>query len=562
MLLSLANQLNSSPWKRHLFFLAAALASLLAVGYHYGTFDMGIHIPFLKTAADPSLFPNDAYIALRSTYFSYFWFFFIPFERAGLLEETFFVTHFVSVYLIFWAIWELSVTLFRNPLSSLFSVLAFVIPHLGFVGFPVVEFGVMSRTFVLPFALFSINLFLKRRTLLAFFLAGLMYNLHVVTVNFVLAMFLLDCVLEFKRIGLKNILLGLAGFIVAALPILVWRSGAAPVDFSLRPEWYTFLEKGILLNVFALFSAYPQIIFLTLSGFSALGLFLIARKSGPDASLNTTAQIFVLATMIILLVGQIMAYWLPVTILIQSQINRAGLFMLILAYLYFANSLALRYQSDTGRDRLAALSLAFFIFPTPIVPALAWLAQKILPCARRVQIGLGLAVLVAFGVAIAISLRYDLWHPGWEIYAQDTPWVDVQEWARDNTSKDTVFITPPQRFYLYESDWRVYSERSTVATYSELLVAAFNPQYTETWTKRFDAVAPGAIPQFNGDYFTNARLAKEAYYALPAGSIQKLACEYKASYIVMEKPHSLPYPLAYQNAEFEVYDLRAQACAR
>jgi hypothetical protein len=563
MLKTLVNQLDRSLWKRHLFFLGSALCAILIVGYHYGTFDMAIHIPFLKAMADPSLFPNDSYIALRSTYFSYFWPFFIPFQQMGHLPEALFLIHIFSVYLIFWSVWEISATLFRNPLSSLFATLAFIAPRLGFVGFPVIEFGVMSRTFVLPFALFAINRFLQRRIVSAFFLIGLMYNLHVVTVNFILAMFLLDCILEYKQIGIKNILLGLGAFVLAALPVLIWKSGssAAPIDFSLRPQWYEFLVSGMLMNVFVLFSTYPHILAITAGGFCALILYLIASDQRVTSTgTEATLKVFIVATLVILLVGQNMTLWLPMTILIQSQINRAGLFMLILAYIYFAGTLARRFETEAEPGRLLPVSLAFFLSPTPILPVAVALIQKLLPSRPAVQVGLRVGTILLIVSAYLVTWQMQYWNPSIEIYGENTPWKDVQLWAKNNTSKDAIFITPPEKFGFYQSDWRVYSERSSFATYSELLVAAFNPDYTDGWVNRFSQVAPGAMHQFDGDYFANTRITQAAYGTLSAAQVQKLACANKLSYIVTEKPHTMPFKQVYENGQFTVYDLRTGVC--
>ena len=559
MLTIIANQFDRSFWKRHLFFLGTAIFTIFIVGYHYGTFDMAIHIPFLKAMADPTLFPNDTYIALHSTYFSYFWYFFIPFEHIGHLPETLFTVHIISVYLTFWAVWEISATLFHNPLASLFSVLAFIAPHIGFVGFPVIEFGVMSRTFVLPYLLFAINLFLQRRTVLAFLLAGLMYNLHVVTVNFVLAMFLLDCALEYKRIGIKNILLGLATFVLAALPVLVWKANAGPVDFSLRAEWYDLLLRN-MLNVFALFSLHTYIILITFSGFSCLVLFQIAHRHLPNPAHEKTLQIFILAVFIILFGGQIMGIWLPITILIQSQINRAGIFLLIFAYICFSGYMAKRVQSGMEQESSSLLSLAFFLSPTPILPVLILFFQKTVIMSRRTQFALALGIVALLGVIFLVALKLQIWSPKIEIYGEDSPWVDVQIWARLNTAKDAIFITPPDEHGLYQSDWRVHSERSTFVTYSEVLVAAFNPHYTDDWVDRFNEIAPGAMGNFDGDYFINTELTKEAYYRLSVADIEKLACTQKVSYIVMEKPHTLSFTLIYENQQFTVYDLRMKMC--
>ena len=52
---------------RHLLFLVSALFSILLIGYHFGTFDQVVHIPFMKAEADPSLYPGDALVALRNT---------------------------------------------------------------------------------------------------------------------------------------------------------------------------------------------------------------------------------------------------------------------------------------------------------------------------------------------------------------------------------------------------------------------------------------------------------------------------------------------------------------
>jgi len=231
MLSNLALQLDASALKRHLLFLAATVFTVLFVGYQFGTFDEAMHIPFLKDMANPALYPGDAMLALHSIYYSYFWLGFIPLIKLGWLEPMLFGVHVISIYLSYWAIWELSKTLFHRPLACLISVAAMIVPHFSFVGFPVFEFAPLSRTVVLPFLLIAINQFFKGRVILAFLIAGLMYNIHVVSVNFILAMFGLACLLEFSRIGIRKILPSAAIFILAALPVLLWKAGGDPVDF-------------------------------------------------------------------------------------------------------------------------------------------------------------------------------------------------------------------------------------------------------------------------------------------------------------------------------------------
>ena len=161
MQIKILTQLGASSFKRHMLFLAATVATFLFIGYHFGVFDEGMHIPFLKFMADPSLYPGDAMLGLHNVYYSYFWYGFIPFLRIGWLEPALFIIHFASIYLSFWAILELSETLFHNRLTSLLCMLAFIVPHFSFTGFPIFEFAPLSRTVVLPFLLIAVNQFFQ-----------------------------------------------------------------------------------------------------------------------------------------------------------------------------------------------------------------------------------------------------------------------------------------------------------------------------------------------------------------------------------------------------------------
>jgi hypothetical protein len=259
------------------------------------------------------------------------------------------------------------------------------------------------------------------------------------------------------------------------------------------------------------------------------------------------------AVIIVLVIEQFSAWWLPLTLIVQLQIMRIGLFATIFGYLYFANWLAQLYQTKSlaGLD-LALLGGGAFFLPIPAAPLLLWAAQRLRSLAwRRIASG---ALIVGFGVLTLVAARaYNIWSPGIYIYPEASPWLDVQVWARENTPKDTLFITPPEKWWFYEPEWRVFSERSTLATLSELLEAAFNPEYTAYWQPRFEAVAPGVLRQACGNIFENITLTHEAYYALSDTDLHHVACTYNVSYIVSEKPHLRPWTVAYENAGFVVY---------
>ena len=345
-------------------------------------------------------------------HYSYFWFFFQPVYRAGLLEIGLFLSHVAATYGTFWALWGLSQTLFKNNLAALFTVVGFVFPHIGFAGFPIIEFSLLNRTFVLPFLLVAFNLYLQRRIVPAYALLGVMYNLHVISAQFVLAMFLFDGVLELKRVGWCRIALGLGVFLVAASPVFLWKFGGSPVDFTSRPEWFTIIARANLYNLFYLLPPYPHILLVTASGFAALLLFGIARRLPRAEPTDHTVTLFIGAALLILAVQVITAQWLPITIIIQSQIIRVGLFVLIFGYIYFAAYLADQYARHTWAPLdFAALLGAYVFIVLPTAPLFVWVVLKLVRAQLWRRVLLGATHVISLAGMFGIAVAYDVWEP-------------------------------------------------------------------------------------------------------------------------------------------------------
>lgn len=556
MLHSLSARLARSPFSRHMLFGISAICAILYVGYHYGTFDQAVHLTYLNANGDSSLYPDDAFLALRFNQYSFFWYVFLPFNRPGLLEPTMFGIHLIATYLGFWAWWTLSETLFHDPLTSMLGLAALIFTHFGFRGGTILEFSLLNRTVVFPFLLWAIALFLRGRIGPAFLLLGLLYNLHVISVNFVVCMFLFDCLFEFRKIGWKKIAGGLALFIAAALPVLIWRARAGSLDLSLRPEWLSIIARGMFYHMYYVLAPYAHILLATMSGISVLALFAIARRANQPSPQDRTVSYFMYAALLVILINEIAANWLPITIILELQIIRIGQFILVFGYLYFAHYLASAYRSlRTRRFDWAVLTTAYVVAPFPSIPLIAWACQNFIHSFRWRQTAIAFTALTFIIVGFFIINRNQIWFPGIYPYARPTPWYQVQTWARENTAKEAIFITPPQIWGLYTPEWRVFSQRSTVVSLSELLEAAFAPEYLSTWLPRFQALAPGALAQFQGDFFDNVNITAEAYYKLPNVDLICAAEMYHTSFVVVEKPHLRPWSVVYENEQFVVYEM-------
>jgi hypothetical protein len=535
---------ETSALARHLLFLIATLIAVTLIGYHYGTFDQAVHIPFLAKTGDPSLYPNDPFLNMRFQHYSFFWALFLPFQQIHLLEIAMLVAHLVFTYCTFWALWDLSEVLFHQTLTSFVTVLVFIVPHITFGGFPIIEFSVLNRTAVLPFLLWAVVLYLRRRSLWMFALLGVLFNFHILSVNFILAMIGFDML---YRRQWKNLLQGGLIFLIFAAPILIWRAvDSHPLGLALNMEWFKAVTDTVLSNLFYLFEPQPFILFVTLSGFASVSLFFIARP-GVESEHTESMSRFVVIGLVIVGV-QIVSVLYPLTFVMQLQIVRAGIPATIFAMIYFTHYLVSQVRSKM-------LIGALIISPSAIFPLIVWAIRSRIAKPRFFDAVAGALMGMVFMVFVSAGWVLGLWQPGFYPYGATGNWRDVADWAQANTPVEAVFITPPQMMGFYTPDWRAFSKRSTVASMSDMLEIAIVPAGLDAWQERFEAVAPGARAQFRGDYFENLGITKNAYDSLTPAQITAIAQRYGASYLVSDQPGAYDFPVVYKNADFTVYEI-------
>lgn len=553
LLTSISNKVYEKKIYQYILFALASLITISLMGYYFGTFDQAIHIPDLKKLADISLYPNDRFLELRNYHYSFFWFFFIPFYRMGILEVTMFIVHFLATFFTFWTIWNLAKTLFNSPIASFLAVIAFIFPHLGFAGFPVFEFSLLNRTFILPFLLLAINLYLNKKPLYAFLILGLMYNIHVISVNFVLAMFIFDSLLRIRVVGFKNIIRQFFTFILFASPVLIWKFSNSHVDIGLDRNWFYIINNSLLAHLFTFITTNPLINFTILNGIVTIILFFLtmpAKKSENDLIIRN----FIWASIIILFVQVIAGIWLPLTIIIQSQIIRVGVFINIFAYLYFAGYISELFTNQKNTNKISLLVFALLFSISPLIPLIILLLYKKINNKNCISIFKYLVTII-FLLTLTIFYKMNIWKPGINIEPIKDDNYDVQIWAKNNTSKDAVFITPPALWWFYSLEWRVISERSTVSTLSELLEGAFLPSYTSYWRPRFEDVAPGAMSKFSEDPLKNIKITKNAYNSLTEKDILRISQKYRAKYFVSDQTNQYKFLVMYHNTSFVIYKI-------
>ncbi|MFH0773747.1 MAG: hypothetical protein V1922_05555 [bacterium] len=536
---------------RHLFFLLLTFFVLLTYGYYFGTFDQASHIPYLKKTVDVSLFPHDHFFDLRSSHYSYFWLFFIPFYKIRLLEPVMFLVHAFSTYLTFWAIWKLAKTLFHNPLTTFLATVASIFPHIGFSGFPLFEFSMLNRTVMLPFELIAFRYYLKKNYVATFLILGILYNFHALSVHFVLAMMGTDMLITLIKKREIKAFYAVPLFFITALPVLIWKFSHSGTPINLQWEWFRLLDMSTFFHLFNFVSfTNPVVTILTAGGVSALILFFIAKKYIPKNKVNETVTHFIYGGILVLFAQLIATSFFPITIIIQAQVVRIGTFLTLFAYLYTSHMVSTCYKS---RSHFFSFVTSLFLSFSPLfflTSLLFWRTTQV----RLLRV-LMIGIIITFCAILVFLFSLNVFRPGIHIWPEKTAFYDVQVWAKTQTPRTARFLTPPAKWWLYDVEWRVISERSTISTLSELLEGAFDPSYISYWKPRFEDVAPGAIKQFKGDYLANLKLTDKAYYNRSTAEFIALGKKYDVSYIVVDKHYIYNLPIAYQNAEYTVYSL-------
>lgn len=546
---------------RHfLIILGFTLLTLLVVGYRFGDGDQNSHIPFLQKTINNDLYPDNSFIELRKDHVSYLRLIlaFLVKTHVFSIEIIFFAVFLISLYLLFDAYHQLIKIFVKNNYSYL-CLLIFIVPVFSFATFPTHENYLVDRVVAMPFLVYAIAYFLKDRYKLSFTFLGVAYIFHPLTATFVLAMISSAFIFEIyrKRIDVTEIVKSFLIFLVLALPVLFWKFNTSGMDISVQREWYEIISEGVLWHVFHILSLNPPTILLTFMGIGNTAVFIWILKSQKDkiGKIDEILTIFLVAIYFVLFAGVVFSELYPVTIAIQFQLTRIGVFIPVFLYPYFIGFIYSQYKNKSmSRRRFYNMLCITAISGWLLAPLIYYLFishRKYI--AGRVLFIFNTLLLL---VGVIVAYTYEIWQPGIYIFPIQNSWHEVQYWVKDNTKISDKFITPVDKWSHYYSDFIVFSQRSSVVTLGELFEIAFHPDYIHTWKERFDDVVPGAILKFKNNYNENRKLVAEIYNQNTTEDFIRIAEKYQANYVIVEKPKTLSLDMVYENSDFLIYKIQ------
>ncbi|MDI6784038.1 MAG: hypothetical protein QME64_08105 [bacterium] len=599
--------MNRIDWRIVLIILALTVISILINGYHFEYADQELYFAYLPVYTDENAYPASDLIMLGKqtggNYYTYLWLILLPFFRLFGMQWTSFIVHFINIYLIFLAFYFLAKRLLVGgenfQLQHQKLVLGISVPILlalvllvtkKFVAgvlMVTIEPYLHPRNIALVLLIFAIERFLTKKWTLAFCLAGLAANIHLLSAGIILFCFLVSiakqsflrkqestlCTHPWIPAGAgmtakwKPIFLSCFGFIFCSAPVWVWilftASRSIPIEISTQ-LWLAILQYRNSYLFPQLWDRIGWFAFLAVLAMFSVGYYFTEPKN--PAIKKVLGLIFGL--LVLIGFGFIFSELFPIPWLLSFQPMRSIQFLIIISIILLVPYFSKLWETDwISKFWAIGLGIGIFLFEPRTILLFLIISTIYITLIPRMQkkIKWVFAIILVLTILVAIPL---LWFritskiPHWISFAkgnqsfrqtflnyvqlpgmtEPAAWQDVQLWAKENSNKDSIWLTPP-----YLSGFRLRSQRSTVVEWKDGAMSLFNPRYAVEWHQR--------LQDFGINLKTNYDLHPMIYHyhSLTEQELLQIATKYHAQYLVVEKPKIFPLPSLYSNSQFNVY---------
>lgn len=560
--------------------LLAALASLTLIGYRFGDSNHGITVPILKRFIDRTLYSSDLLVATGDRFPTVFYRL-----LAALVPSTdwvpfaYFALYVVSIALTYAAVYRMGVWASGGDprVGALAALLAMPV-RVGLAGEALYRVAFSHSHLASGLDLMALALFLEGRRVLPLVIVSLgVYN-HALYSLYLLVPFTMMLLWEARSLPVRQTLIRLG---IAWLPVIPFLASAVAQGKPMTTEW---LDMLILRSSHHSFpgtfgDALPDAMVWLLLGLAA------ATRSEPRRLLNLS--VFIFATAVLFMVGTLFTEFIPVKAFLQFQPHRIWRFLSVILLAFMATDIVRLWRTSPIMRLLAALYfVAIFapgieqvgplvliaVFAANVPPLPTWLrllgamvlvvldwpdrdvlwTDYITEFVRRIQ---NPAIFALVGTALLIALSVDLKR---RRLAQGLAWLALllavgpllsdnyqrqrlrfdqgsfraaQDWARTETPKTAVFLTPPK-----EAGFRVFSERAIVGEWKDGTQQYFDDEFAREWGRRMEIVMAQEFPKYSD------------------AEIVALAREFGADYVVGQGRRR-GLPIAFDGGSTIVYSL-------
>lgn len=561
--------------------LLAALASLTLIGYRFGDSNHGITVPILKRFIDPSLYSNDPLVATGDRFPTLFYRVLSAFlPSTDWVPFAYFALYILSIALTYAAVYRMGVWASSGDRSvGALAVLLALPVRTGLAGEALYRVAFSHSHLASGLDLMALALFLEGRRVLPLLILSLgVYN-HALYSLYLLVPFTLMILWESsatsRRTTIKHLALGW-------LPVTPFLVNAVMTGKPMTREWLDLLILRSSHHSFPGFfgDALPDAAIWLLLGLAA------AVRCDATRLKNLAAVVF--ATAILFVVGTLFTEFIQIKAFLQFQPHRIWRFLSVVLLAFMAVDIVRLWRLSPLMRLLSALYF-LTIFATgleslgPLVligvlsanrPALpSWLrllgaavlvtlewpertvvwTDYVVEFLRRFQNG---PVFAALGVALIVALARDeenrrrrlalsvlalaltLGPLSWNQYRWQEQRFELgsfraaQNWARQNTPKTAVFLTPPK-----EAGFRVFSERAIIGEWKDGTQQYFDDGFAREWGRRMEIVMAQEFGKYSDDEIVSLARQFGADYIVGQGRRRKLPVAFDGGSTVV---YSLP----------------------
>lgn len=506
----------------YLIITVLTLISPLLYGYYFGVLDHHHYLPYINKLLDPELYTSDYYFSQPHYLYSLF-----NWVIAGLsrwlnmsLSWVFLIVYLASLWLLNLAVYYLALTLFCQRTVSYLALGFWLLPKWAAqIGYLTHQFYFVSRDLSLGLALLALSFIIQGK-----FTISAWWVLIAALVNPTIAV---PVAILWVWLWLKKRPI----FPAVAWMELMQKRGT--YSFPLNWSWTGWGNMALFLSLLVFAAAVLKQKWL---GFGR-------RVVWP----------FLIICGGLFVVHIVFSGMMPVPWLIQFQLLRSVNYIFVIALIVFAAAVHNLWIKGSWRLQLAIISslagvyfwgdhlTGWHFLAIWLLPAMWWLESKLKRDIRRFKVNLDLILTAIIGLHLVVNLFFikpkvrlpDYWHyPGPLIEMEDYgDWLSVQLWVKNNTVKESIFLTPPNL-----SGFRSFSQRSIVADNKDGGLIFYSPEYAAQWQNRVEKL--------------------RGYNRFGEKDFLSISQDYPFDYLVVSSSHQpLNWKIVYRNPSFLIYQL-------
>ncbi|MBI1745724.1 MAG: hypothetical protein HYR55_03950 [Acidobacteria bacterium] len=607
------------PWQDGVGIVLGAAATMIYVGYNYGSGAHTEYIPWIRHLADPGAFARD-WIITSPAYHENMLRFMAYLSKLIILPQAFLIIHSLTALLFVGTIFLISQKLFKDRM--VFYATLFLLLHWGLDtagaqavgGNTLFSYQFAPHVVAVPFCILAFYFFVDERYVNAALFAGLATNIH----------FLLGSITMMIIAGYLIFSAQSAGKRRMWLPFLAYGLAAA---FTIIPVFYKQITMAVPLQsrlpfteIMAQMRAPHHYLPTTWpwSSYARFLTFLLIALAGvrhkPAQGMHRRVTFLCGSIIFLCLIGTVFVEVWPVDLITKLQFFRMLIFVKLFAFMYAANYLVITL--DDGEwpvcwatlclfladhylliALLACLLAGYHLRHNPYYRGVLWATSGLLfivlmaalalqaqqPAWQGLAVGWEPMMMVLVGGSI-LAISYHWARASWLsskprratalallmllVLTMDTAW----SWHRhglshyfrydlkavtwwDRMSEWVSGNTPQDALFITPPYIGGFRVYAGRAIVSDFAVAPLWDKDFPEWKHRLEDIC-GGTPLHCRGLAACGETMRAGYFNLREEGIRRLAGRYEADYFVCERRDDLPFAMVYSNPLFMVFKLR------